>query len=534
MANALGRSVSTRALGAVVALSLAVVALVVAPVGTTSATPPAPVILNSGVQNGGNAQWLETQGLPDDGGVRQVWVTFLVQHPVGRSITGVRADTNFDGTDNTASIGTTAVTSQELLLSGSSRLETSRVTVPITVGKPGGFSCPFIGAATRSVDAPVRFRVVDSTGEVSGSVSGTVKFVEDSNCSSRQDFPRLTATSQTAVDVVPGQNITYTFSCDDPDPDVFSSDDDCDRASIRWRRLDDGTTSALTLKTGIQDNTTTTHTTSFPSQGYYVVEAQLGNEDGNFPNTGGASGGWWRLGNAVVNDTATSLSGSLSFTGARPSSPPSVNVGDPVSAVATVADAGGAVQAIEWDADHNGSFERFEFTVPAVVGGDIVHPNLTSSELTQSLSTATPGLRTTQARITDNGALDASDNIRRSLTFSGQLRVNAIPTATGSNLSTPEGTPLTVHLAASDADNQPQALAYDIVSSVPATAGTLSAVSGSSVTFTPAPGYSGSTSFTFRARDGGASTVGAWATSNTATVNIMVNEVNSAPTVAPA
>ena len=67
---------------------------------------------------------------------------------------------------------------------------------------------------------------------------------------------------------------------------MFSSDDDCDRANIRWRRLNDGDVSGNTLKTGINDNTSTTHVMSFPSQGFYVVEAQLGNENGNFPDTG--------------------------------------------------------------------------------------------------------------------------------------------------------------------------------------------------------------------------------------------------------
>ena len=93
---------------------------------------------------------------------------------------------------------------------------------------------------------------------------------------------------------MPGEDITYSFSCDDVDSDVFSSDDDCDRANIRWRRLDDGTTSGTTLKTGINDNTGTTHVMDFPSQGYYVVEAQLGNEDGSFPNSGGTTQGWFR------------------------------------------------------------------------------------------------------------------------------------------------------------------------------------------------------------------------------------------------
>ena len=518
------RLVATTA-AALLGASLALVAF-----NIVGATLPAPIILNGDAQNSGNAQWMETQAQPDDGAasVKQFVATFLVQHAVGRTINNVRIDADFNATDN-ASTGTLVPVTSQTFVAAAGGIETSRVTVAIAIGKPGGFSCPLIGSATRSVDAPVRMRVQDTTNEQSATVSTTVKFVEDAQCAGKADFPRMTGVSQNLTEVVPGQNITYTFSCDDVDTDFFSSDDDCDRANIRWRRLNDGDTSAITLKTGIDDNTNTTHAVSFPSRGFYVVEAQLGNEDGAFPNLGGASGGWWRLGNAVVNDAASSLSGSIAMGGAQPSSPPSVNPGSPVTATATAADAGGAVQAIEWDADGNGSFERREYTVPANSGGNIVHPALTSGELDQSVNTATAGLKTINARVTDNGALDAADNIRRQLTFSAQLRVNAIPTAANVNTGTNEDTPVVVTMLGNDADGQPEPLTYSIVSAPPGSEGSLSVVSGAQVTFTPAPNFNGTTSFTYRVEDGTASTVGAHAPSNTATVNIVVAAVNDAP-----
>ena len=114
-------------------------------------------------------QWAETQGLPDDGGVRTFFATFLVQHAAGRTIPGVRIDANFDGSDNTPTVGVTGVTAKTFVASAGG-IETSRVTVGIHVGKPGGFGCPFIGGATRSVDAPIRMRVQDSTNEQSATV----------------------------------------------------------------------------------------------------------------------------------------------------------------------------------------------------------------------------------------------------------------------------------------------------------------------------------------------------------------------------
>lgn len=187
---------------------------------------------------------------------------------------------------------------------------------------------------------------------------------------------------------------------------------------------------------------------------------------------------------------------------------------------------------IEWDADGDGSYERFEHTTPFVSGGDIIHVPLTAAERTQAVDTTTPGLYPVRARLTDNGALDAADNSRRQLTVAGQLRVNAIPVAGDIATSTDEDTPVAITPAGSDADAQPEPLAYDIVTAPPASAGTLGAVSGGSVTFTPAPDFHGTTSFTYQARDGGPDTVGAHAASNLATVTITVVQVNDAPVAA--
>ncbi|MGH3712032.1 MAG: hypothetical protein ACRDT4_00985 [Micromonosporaceae bacterium] len=274
------------------------------------AAPPVPVVLNFGAQNGVNAQWMETQQLASSGEERTFFATFLVQHAPGRRIFGVKLDADFNGTDDTGGAAMRSVAAQTYVGTAGG-IETSRVSVGFDVGTPSGFSCTFAGG-TRVVDGPVRMRVVDSTGEQSGSLSTTVRFVEDTNCAGIQDYPRLTSAAQSGAEAVPGQELHYTFTCDDVDPDLFSSDDDCDRANVRWRRLGDGGTSAPQLVTDLDDTTAHTVSMSFPARGYYVVEARFGNENGGFPQTHNPTGGWWRLGNAEVNDASTGLSGSCS------------------------------------------------------------------------------------------------------------------------------------------------------------------------------------------------------------------------------
>ena len=153
---------------------------------------------------------------------------------------------------------------------------------------------------------------------------------------------------------------------------------------------------------------------------------------------------------------ASSLSNTFTFTGASLSSPPSVNPGGTIPAVANPVDAGGSVQEIEWDADDSGSYERREYTVPFKnAGGDVEHPALTAAERTQTISVATPGVKEVNIRITDNGALDAADNVRRQAEFTGTIRVNAIPTATNVTAATDEDTAVPVLMSGNDPDNQP-------------------------------------------------------------------------------
>src|SRR5215813_2807042 len=106
--------------------------------------------------------------------------------------------------------------------------------------------------------------------------------------------------------------------------------------------------------------------------------------------------------------------------------------------------------------------------------------------------------------------------------------VNVGPTANNVNATTNEDTAVNIPLTATDIDSV--SLTFTIVSgpshgTLNASGGTMSCTNSNcpaSVTYTPAPNYNGSDSFTFNASDG-------VSTSNTATVSITVNPVNDPP-----
>lgn len=99
------------------------------------------------------------------------------------------------------------------------------------------------------------------------------------------------------------------------------------------------------------------------------------------------------------------------------------------------------------------------------------------------------------------------------------IAVNDAPVADDLEITTDKDVPISVALAAADADDDP--LTYSIVGS-PAH-GALSGT-GANLTYTPDPNYNGPDSFAFTADDGAAE-------SNVATVAITVSPVNDAPAI---
>ncbi len=102
------------------------------------------------------------------------------------------------------------------------------------------------------------------------------------------------------------------------------------------------------------------------------------------------------------------------------------------------------------------------------------------------------------------------------------LTINHRSTPTPQSVTVGENVPKIITLAGTDPDTGDTALlTYTIVA--PPTHGTLSAVSGANITYTPGSNYAGPDSFTFKTNDGLADSIG------TATVTIDVALVNSAP-----
>ncbi len=100
--------------------------------------------------------------------------------------------------------------------------------------------------------------------------------------------------------------------------------------------------------------------------------------------------------------------------------------------------------------------------------------------------------------------------------------VNDPPNVVNRVLTTNEDTPATLTLSATDVDSS--VFSYEVVSQ-PANGSAI--VSGSTLTFTPAPDWYGTTTLTYRARDD------AGGYSNVATVTVTVNPVNDPPVAHP-
>ena len=474
-----------------------------------AAQAAAPTIVN----NGGVNNWVEAQSINGEGNTtgNKFWFTLVVRHDVGQKVDTVLVDDNHSN----ATFDTVDVVATAQQPNPPGGFDYTRVTV-VTTPETGGFSCPIIGTRTRRRDDQyqVRARTVDN--QETQTLSFNMHRVAAGTCVGSEDYPYIYDQTQTATDANPGQAVTFQYRGDD-----FDDAGGCNFFDgIRWRarRLSDGAvTATTTVNTPNDDNDLQTQVVTFPNRGRWVVEAELACNDMNFIEPGR----WFRLGAVDVNSPAASSPDiTLSGVPARP------NFNQTFTATATVNDnddnaQGGRAQYVEWDTDFNGSYDSTTLGDPTT--------GLASSTRTINTTGLTPGLYTIKARVTDNGAINGADNIRRQKEVTAQFRVDAAPVANAQSVSTETGVALPIQLTGSDPDGD--ALSYSIVSGPSNGSLALAAndaadgITGDDRVYTSNATFAGADSFVFQVNDGFGRTANA-------TVSIRVNpqtQIDSGP-----
>jgi hypothetical protein len=444
-----------------------------------------------------NPSWLETHTVSGQGDINassKARMSFVVSHARGRQVTGLQIDDDWNGSNDVASKPVVAVTPQK----PAGEFNYSRVshTHSLNSNNTGISGLGITGCGTNRVQRNIHVRARLDDGTFTPSVSTDIRLlrVDYNTC---DDFAYLYDQTQTVTQAAPGQTVGFTFKGDDSDAPV-TGNRDWTGYRWRWRRVNDGATSGTTTvcPDTSMDNSAQTVSTSFPQRGRYVVEAVLASGNGgscNYPN----GDDWHFIGAVDVNTLSGSPTAALSI--------PRPTVGQTITATATLADSDptGAPQMVEWDADGNNAFERRELGTPGI----------TTAMRQQTIDTSgmTPGLKTVRVRATDNGAISGADSIRRDATATATFLVDTPPVAQPQQLVTWEGDAIPVTLSATDADGD--SLTYSIASQP--SNGSVSGT-GTNRTYTPAPGFSGTDAFVFRANDG-------WGGIHEATVTVTVH-----------
>lgn len=488
-------------------IGLAALCIVLAYIGFASAAKTAgaatPVIVN-------NTQWLEntSTGGQTNNGANRMWVTVLVQHDVGRKVTGLRIDDNWNGTDDSATAAIKDVSSIAEQPTYTGGYGYTRVTYFYN-HPTAGLS---YGNTTSQVTAPIRLRARLDDGAETATVTQNIRFFRAANQgglfpSSNLSYAYNQAQSATSVDTGDTVNFTYnmtkTASLSSNSPAGFD---------YRLRRLSDG---ALIPNDGttIRDCNSSNMDVTFPNRGRWVVEGKirtttviLGIPTNDPCSQGGGDrdNDWIRIGAVDVNsDPSESPSGELTST--RPVVDGTTNIS--AAGISDSADAGngGALQDVEWDLDFNATngLDGFEETILGT-------PTPAAPAFTRSIDTTgfTPGWYPIRTRISDNGALGSADNIRVRKTFTDQFLVDSFPEATPQDSTLESDQTIPITLAGTDVDVYPSEgindqanLVFTIVDQPDD--GTVTAPGGGdTVTYDPDDTFSGIDTFTFQVDDG--------------------------------
>ncbi|MBN8867752.1 MAG: cadherin-like domain-containing protein [Solirubrobacterales bacterium] len=447
-------------------------------------------------------------------GETRLHLAMVIQHDIGRSISGIRIDDDWNGTEQSASKTLRPVSTQtQTTIHGGyayTRLEYA-YDIPVF----GGWDCSLFGSKTNDQTKPISLLAELDNGERTTPISKTLNFNRQNNCSyTNAARTVIRDQSQSDTEVAPGESVTFNYTGKQANTTLSGG-----FAGIKWRlrRLSDGYTTAP------EKSCNSTQTTiTFPQRGLWAVEAtglsnELVNINGDCYNDG-RSNQYMYLGLVDVNSNDTSSpTGNLTATRPVLGGSSTINV---AGATDTSDSAnGGLVEDIEWDLDFNGANGRdgFEEHVFGTWNGGLPGGSTTRTVNTSSLS---PGWYSVRSRLTDNGAFSAADLSRKQSTLTTDFLVDSLPVASPASSQVESDQTVGVNMNATDSDVFPakgiddnQTLSYSILAQ-PAN-GSATAPSGNTTTYNPDDDFSGYDTFTFGVNDGWGGT-----DSETATVRV--------------
>ncbi len=482
--------------------ALAAVAALAIPAAASAANP---TILNTNTGCSGQTSWLiscATAGQTGTGGnANQLRISGWFSHDTGNTLASLLTDDDWDGTNDVSTVRGAGATRPNIF--GGYPRSRSNVTYQLPTGNTG-MSCdgfPGFGGTRRTDNRVARIAARDSGNQTSGTSSSQIKFLAAGSCTGPEDFAYIytwgTNNFVNSTSLEPGEQKTFTYTGDDSDT-TGNSDFD----GIRWRTRNIRT-GALSAETDScpsnGDNASKSLTVTFPDRGAFVVEAEL--LTGNTCNQDQNPNYWVPIGTADVNSAgAPSLSLDSATTTQSGVVRPQFGQDWTVRAQGLVdpdAGDGGGAQIVEWDVNNNTGDGASGFEASDIAGyGSTLPANTTTQNVDSSPQAA--GLYSVRAKVTDNGAGDAADPIRRTggaVTL--QYRVDAAPTANGQTVTTDTGaTNAPMTLTGSDPDGD--SLSWTTGAAANGTVGG----SGAARTYTPAAGFAGTDSFSVTANDG--------------------------------
>jgi len=262
------------------------------------------------------------------GSLNLLRATFVIHHDAGLTVNAMRTHRgiNASGFSGWGSVGG-SVTKVEA--DGLAYTTVQAEFSPGTGNWPD-FTCGIFSGYTRRRTGTAQIQLRMSNGVELPAQGWAYATASESQCTGATDYAMAYNNHDSTVNATIASSSTFrvSYTCDDNDSS--GTNDVCDYAHLRVRRLSDNNTFALTCTAGMACNNTAPtanfnaddnvqrtfdipHPGAAGSRGRFVVEGEFCGED----NCTESNAGWQWLGSYRVNDAAPSvtLSGSASFPG---------------------------------------------------------------------------------------------------------------------------------------------------------------------------------------------------------------------------